>query len=353
MQDTQELRRAYTRLRMVRSSLLLLAGLVLLWRPGVASAECTASETDIRDALLGRIPVSLLSMDCNGDGKVDAADVVAKTRATAGDIVTVAFSTADSKLTEGRAAASIELVFSKPYTGNVSYAVSGGSAIVGEDYAAFTGNLAVSGAIRADIPVSLIDDVRIKRDTQGGPESRTLLVELVDLQGNNTYDLGKITSHLLIIQDDDSLWRGAMTDGTSTRPFSLEITRQAGVTRGTLTSDGAEAIPAGEWPASVSWAGEQLSIAVGPIDIPASNSGMNLPFVRAYTFRANQTGDYYEVDSVSLTVTEKTEFPSAEHLNRDISGIADLRRSIPNVNPPDSDLLTASEVLASKNAQKR
>lgn len=191
------------------------------------------------------------------------------------DLPTVNFSAPNSTAVEGTSPHWLEIVFDRPFNGVVNYAVDPmGNTTAGTDFTlggtptAMNDSITVNGT-SASIPLTIIDNA-------GVSGQRAIIIHL-ELNGE-TYFIGGGTSHVVLVEDNDAWWTGALIPASgevSSRSFRLNVVHQganssavfgAGAGNDGLTvpvvagGGGAPAIgatsisttiiPAGQWPAA-------------------------------------------------------------------------------------------------------
>jgi hypothetical protein len=206
--------------------------ILLLGSAQMAAAQCTASEANIRDAILGRISIDVATMDCNGDGQVDVADLVYLAKQTG---VSVAeFAAPTSEIEEGAGSLSVTVNFSPEFSGTLSFSVSpepspegecpddtiGGcsTATAGADYITLSGSISVSDVDSVDIPITISDDGELE-------DIETIVLRLEEGPG---YIPGAATVHTVYVYDNDAIWNGAIEHSGLAVHFQMKIIQQGG-----------------------------------------------------------------------------------------------------------------------------
>ncbi len=258
------------------------------------------SEANLLDAVLERrdfTDLEKLALDLNGDGVVDVADLIYHLIFNAHLAPSVAFESFTSKAFEGDATLTIPLVFSKalesPVTltyaidGSVSVGADGDCTIAGYDTGAGEGVIAVAaGATGAAIQIQMRDDAIF------GEGIETLQLSL---RGGDpsTYYLGALQTHLVYLDDNDSVWKAGLDLPESGYiEFTLEMTQNAGAFSGRVVSDGG-LIPAPEegddhssgsdgWMAAMAASENGIRIEVGPLPVDPSQSFFEIPYSRYF-----------------------------------------------------------------------
>ena len=308
------------------------------------AAAFEPSEQDIRDAILGTKTFTqdqLRAMDLNTDGKVDVADLVYKV--SDGEPMLVSFKESMSTAYESEGVVSIPLVYTAGFTGSVSYVVSG-SAVAGMDFGALPGTIMLDGTGNTAITVSLIDDLHITVDDEKGPVSRYIVF---DLKANNDklYEPSFITSHTLIIQDNDAYWNGIIEDLYAARQFRLAVCRNNSQVEVMLHSNGSGPFLEGEWPASVSESGGLLVLRFGPIDVPANQTTADVAFKRELELQLPDNIGSAEIQLVTGVAFDKILSPAHAHLKRETGAKVTLVRSFQDMNLPLPELYLEYELV--------
>ena len=325
-------------------SRMLLALAVFLCALPADAEEFEVTRDAIRDAILNPeafTPEQLDAMDLNRDGKIDVADLVY--RVSEGELALVAFQESMTVAYEGGGPVTIPVAYTEGFEGQVSYAVSG-DAQPGEDYQSLPGALTLNGSGQAGIEVNLIDDLEITVDEDGVPITRTLTIDLVSGDG---YDPNYITSHTVIIVDNDAYWAGSAYDGRAGWNFTLAVARDAsGDVAATLSSDGVGTFQKGDWDAEVSSDGGEYVFEFTDIGVPASHNTAGVGFTRELKFRiANDIGSP-DVDTVSGEVTDQLVSSEHTHLNRTTEAAVSLTRIRPVFVTPEPELRDLDELLS-------
>lgn len=153
----------------------------------VCTSMAAVTEEALRDALLGKTSVDLATMDLNGDGVVDVADLVAVLKQNR---IEVSFSTATSEIDETTGTHKVVLTSSRSLTGVIRYSV-GGTATSGTDYQALPGTVAINGTT-ATITLTILSD-KVYEGTE------TLELRLLP---DTTYALGTTRTHTVSLKDN-------------------------------------------------------------------------------------------------------------------------------------------------------
>lgn len=142
------------------------------------------------------------------------------------DLPTVEFAKPNSTAAEGISPHWLEIVFDRPFSGVVNYAVDPlGNTIAGTDFTlggiptAMSDSIYVNGT-SASIPITISDDAVVSGQ-------RAIIINL-SLNGN-TYFLGGWASHVLLLEDNDAWWTGALIPASgeiSSRMFRLNVIHQ-------------------------------------------------------------------------------------------------------------------------------
>ncbi len=312
--------------RMLKGSLFLVVLLALCC--GAITESAAITEEQIRDAVLGKTPVDLGTMDLNKDGKVDVADVVVIHRGSG------MIETPISNMTEGIGSVIVRVNFTFPISGTLSFNVSG-TATEGVDYQLPNKSVTVNGS-SVDIPLTIIDDAIVEEKVE------TIVFSFYgDALG---YIPAGYIDRTIYIYDNDSVWDGTIEIGVTALHFQMKIIQSATGTAASLMTDGNGIIPmngtSNEWPATgVSLSGTSFGATVASISIPSSLTNTGVTMERKFVFQADtqQAGHVVEPESEIRGVVTEYLTSSATYLNRQTVGTFVLLRQVPEietVNPP-------------------
>ena len=307
---------------MIRSMTLGLSALVLA---PAALAALTAQ--DVQDAILGRQSFTaeqLAAMDLNGDGAVDAADLVV----LGSPVVQAGFHDGSSVIVEGSAGSGPTVDFSAAFVGRLRYRVR-----ELPNGTASTRQLVVSGT-SAVIPMAADDDAVVT-------DARTFEVALLESTG---YELGPRVFHTLVLEDNDAVWNGRYQNAGLSVHFQLKIVRNGGAVSGALVTDGFGIIPRNgegdEWPlTSIALDDQQFSAEVQGVLVQEDASQTGVTMLRGFHFQANAGIEGDAVDpsrAISGRVTEWVTAGSDPYLDRTLTGgTFTLQKRIPILVAPD------------------
>ena len=133
----------------------------------------------------------------------------------------VEFKESTSIFTEGdEIVYKVPLSIDQPFSGTLYYTINERSSTVAdEDYTPLSGSILVDGTSAA-IDISFIDDLTIS-------EQRLLMIDIqIDPDVNPTYRRGGRSTHVVILNDNDSYWHGVIKDELTERNFRLRMLRK-------------------------------------------------------------------------------------------------------------------------------
>ena len=175
-----------------RQELAQIAILLFVFMPGISLAQVTESE--ILEGLLEQEKATE-QMDVNGDGLIDVADLI---RVSRGDHLAYFVESASTEV-DRAITRDIEIRFTDPFTGTLSYSVAG-SATPDVDYVGLSGSLVVDGT-SAFIPVQILKDFLFENQ-------ETIEITIEPGVG---YIVGHPETHVLTIQDIEAHFEEANT----------------------------------------------------------------------------------------------------------------------------------------------
>lgn len=238
-----------------------------------------------------------------------------------GEPLTANFSSPSVTLEEGSGTTYLTLLFSAPFTGALTYTVSGTAG--SGDFQPLSGSVSVNNATTAKIPITLNDDTTIN-------QLKTLVLTLDAGQG---VALGGTSQSVISIEDNDAVWNGSLQGTYSDVGIKLDITKNGGAYTGKLISDGSGLFPVGEFAAQLTWTASSFRALVNGIPIDAGSTLFNTPVdlslqLHATAGQPNQSVDPTRLQGVyALTTT----VPDAPQLNTTSTGTFLLLR--PPVRP--------------------
>lgn len=238
-----------------------------------------------------------------------------------GQPLTANFSSPSVTLEEGSGTAYLLLLFSAPFTGTLTYTVSGTAG--SGDYQPLSGSISVNNATTAKIPITLNDDTTIG-------QLRTLVLTLDAGQG---VALGGTSQSVISIEDNDAVWNGSLQGAYSDVGIKLDIAKDGGSYTGKLISDGSGLFPAGEFSAQLTWTGSSFQALVSGIAIDAGSTLFNTPMDLSLQLNAKAGQPDQAVNSTRLqgVYSLSTTAPDAPQLNTISTGTFLLLR--PPVRP--------------------
>lgn len=307
------------------SALYLFLLLMIPYAPCMAQLD-PATEQLAQDVLMERhIPsdAEMEQLDRNGDGKVDAADLV---RIDTLLPPLVGFDQYVTVVSESAGSATVPLHFDRLFSGILSYRMNG-------EYRA----LSTSG-LSANIPVSIPDDWAIEED-------RMIFLTLQPSASSSpTYFVGFPHEHVLWISENDVLWRGRLFVDQLSSGVDIEIKKAGGSYQASLISDGFEAIPNGTWPVDLQMDATSFNAEIGPIRVAQPQTLLDTEFDRMIVLRSNPSNNPDHVfdpeTRISGDMIDAFTSVSADrnHLNRSIHGAFTLLRGFSSVPVYQSEL---------------
>ena len=243
-----------------------------------------------------------------------------------GQPLTANFSSPSISLDEGTGTTSLLLLFSAPFTGTLTYTVSGTASSA--DFQPLSGSVSVNNATSARIPIVLTDNTTIGR-------LKTLLLTINSAPG---YGLGGTSQSMISIEDNDAVWSGSLQGTHSEVGIQLEVQRNGASYTGKLLSNGSGLFPAGEYPAQITWTDTSFQATATSIPIDAGSTLFNTPVdlsvqLSATAGQPEQSVSARQIQGVS---TLSTSVPGAPHLNTSSTGSFLLVR--PPVRPSTNEV---------------
>lgn len=217
------------------------------------------------------------------------------------------FSSPTVELSEGDGELGLLILFSKPFTGTLTYTV-GGTAVTQFD--PITGTISVVNATTARIPVQLNDDTEIN-------ELRFLTLDIENAGGL----LGGGNSQALItVLENDAVWNGTILSDGLELAFQYRQTRNNGTYAATLVSDGSGPLPQGEFTAQLG--SSSFPATIGGINVVATDSALNVASSMSIFLEVeNGVGEDMLSDTeIQGSATVTTTYASMPHLNSERSG---------------------------------
>ncbi len=277
-------------------------------------------------------------MDRNGDGQLDAADLVVFLQ----EPLKARFESTIVRAMEGSGEAVLTVVFSKPFTGVLRYEVGDSNlATEGEDFLPLPGNVTVVDGLSCEIPVTLPDDWDLE-----GVEALE-----VRIKQDDAYTVVSPSDCTLYIDDNDALWKGLVTRELSGGVgFDLVILRDEDVVHGYILGSETGLIPPSD-PPEDGWSAESFTVTedtfdltVQGIPVPAEDTmRLATTFTRSFEFS-------YEAEDKTLLTETQTKIAghvverlvpddvAFTHLARESEGIFLLVKVPGDVNVPEAPL---------------
>ncbi|GEM_PF-2386563 len=260
------------------------------------------------DGLADSLEPSLLTdpalFDTDGDGFSDGQELAYGTdpldpssKPVFVSLPTVNFVAANSTAVEGEPRHQVQILFDRPYSGTVNYAVNSiGNTTAGTDFTLggsptdTTGSIPMSGT-SAFIPLDVVDDANVSGQ-------RVVILNLT-LNGED-YFIGGRASHVVLLEDNDFWWSGTFLPASGDvdgRIFRMNIARHGagttvifgsgagqdglpvpeaeaggGAPAIDATSISSSIIPEGQWPATLNADNAaQFSVDSGELPVPAGS----------------------------------------------------------------------------------
>lgn len=297
------------------------------------------TESEIRNAILGKTEPDFNTMDLNEDSKVDVADLVNLVKSVGPTTPVASFDLVSSKVGEGDGTAVIQVNFTSHFFGTLGFRVSG-TAEENIDYFALTGSVVVDG-ISVEIPVTITDDLELE-------EQETIIITL-DQADPQDLIIGVPQEHTLRIEENDAVWHGGLQVHNLSMGFEMEIVQDASLYQAVLKSDGYGALPAGEWPVELEITQEAFSATIGPIQINKQDTLLGTAFDRTIVLEAKPNSDdghVFEFDSAivgDMSDSLEPQLDSRKYLRTTIYGTFSLIKEPTLVPIFEPDLVDLSE----------
>lgn len=294
---------------------------IFLWAlsfPSLAVQAAQVTETVLRDAILGKVPVDVATMDLNKDGKVDGADLVKLVQPPK-----ATFQSSGSEVSEGDGTIKIKVKFDKLFRGYLRFEASG-TAKPGVDYEPFGNTIPVNGT-SIEIPVKLIDNLK-------PAGQRTIVVRLLsDIFVPPTYTSGVPQDHTVRIDDNDAVWQGGLEIAGFVMGFKMTITRNASTNKAFVESDGHDGFPTGRWPAVLTVTADSFKAVIPNVLNKIEETELDTVFKRKITLTAKKSIKGHIVDmngmiSGNMTDTFNPESAERQHLRMTIKGKFNLAK---------------------------
>lgn len=188
------------------------------------------------------------------------------------------FTVPQSSMTEQDGTVELKVIFSREYSGRLTYRVSG-TAEQGADFRS-RGIVHTSGASsrEAAIIIDIRDDALVE-------ETETIRVTLLPGEG---FHPGPVAEHTVHLQDNDVSWR-VMHDVDGMRfDYGIRLIRNGDNTTATAWSDGGSGLPAGTYPAELTTTDERFEAIIGPVTVAADQTLLGTELHRTFTLIANR-----------------------------------------------------------------
>jgi hypothetical protein len=263
-----------------------------------AAYPAVVTEGNLRQAILQEggsfTSDELQSMDLNEDGHLDVADLIVYVKDNNLPRA-VAFTSAHSTVNEGDNTLTVEVEYTKDYTGTLRYVVSG-NATSGADFTPLSGTLPVDNRLE-QITIQLTDDFNVE-------DGEAILLTLIPDAG---YELGASQQHLVHIEDNDGTWRGNLQVHNMMLGFNVTLAKSGSTYQAAVQSDGSNGLPAGTWPATATVGANSFFMVIGPITQAADDTLLATALTRTITLTAQTLNTSHIVDMDGLIQGAMTE----------------------------------------------
>lgn len=208
------------------------------------------------------------------------------------------------------------LVFTRPFTGYLSYTLSG-IAPDGSVLKTVNNTHLISNSSVVELPLTLVNDL------VAGPTARYTIT----LEGNPGLTLGLRNTFTLLVEDDDKVWNGTLGVGDEQLSFVLESLSDGGSTVQRLTSpESSSLFPRGTFPVSANFDATSFSATAGNIPLLREDRTIRPATITDLQFSANDSDAEQEVTpdrvngAASLTLRPPSgaasTFPASFRLHR-------------------------------------
>jgi len=272
------------------------------------------NEQSIKNIILERIQnqEDVIKYDVNNDGKVNVGDVIKEMSP-----LEVFFAKSKSIVNEGQGIVDCEIIFTKSFSGKLYYELSG-SAIPGVDFEEISSSVEVNGP-RIKISITLIDDIELE-------STKVLLLSIKHSESKPyNYSLVHPNTHTIIIEDNDSKWKGHLLRNDLQLPFEINILKNQEQIQAFLISYGYGVFPKGPdglWPISIKEAHQTFIAEIGPIEMNENSSLLNAKLIRKIKLisePSEKSNHFFDFDSrIEGTMQEEWGFQdsNSKHLSR-------------------------------------
>ncbi|MFH2124147.1 MAG: hypothetical protein ABIJ50_11785 [Pseudomonadota bacterium] len=256
-----------------------------------ATYPSIVTEDNLRQAVLEQgsdfTADDLQAMDLNDDGHLDAADLIIYVQDN-NLPQAVTFTSLESKINEGDSTLSIEVEYTKDYSGSLHYVVSG-TTTSGEDFTPLSGTLPVDNRLE-QITIQLTDDFNLE-------DAETIILTLIPDAG---YNIGQSQQHIVYIEDNDATWRGNLQVNNMLLGFNVTLTKSGSIYQATVQSDGSNGLPSGTWPAHATISADSFSMTIGPVNQTAEDTLLATDLSRTITLTAQSSNTSHILDLTGL-----------------------------------------------------
>ena len=197
-----------------------------------AQTSAAVSAPLVQNAILGRIPTNAI-YDLNHDGRLDVADLVVAARLQP---IIASFPVPTTVIVTGSNVVSVPVNFTGPYTGPLSYQISGtaipkSTGITG-DYVQPSGSIFVTNATSATIKIQMVPepDIEINREIVIAISSPPLTNQTYVITTNSS------VATIQIVQSSQGVFLGnlTITNGLLSGVQSVKMALRAGLGNNTI-----------------------------------------------------------------------------------------------------------------------
>ena len=242
------------------------------------------------------------------------------------------FTALQSSMTEQDGTVELKVIFSREYSGRLTYSVDG----TAEQEADYGSRVIVNKSGDASREAAIVIDIR---DDALMEETETIRVTLLPGEGFNP---GPEAEHTVHIQDNDVNWR-VMHDVEGMQfDYGIQIIREGENITATARSDGGSGLPAGAYPVTLTATDTRFEAVVGPVTVAADQTLLGVELSRTFTLVANRPEDGSQIDYgrplFGIATETWTASEGAAYLNRrdPISGTFLMARTAAETAPVNS-----------------
>lgn len=214
-------------------------------------------------------------LNLNNDSQVDVADLIRFLNLQGALPQGIYFDQPELVVNEGNGSIRLVINVLPGYQGSIHYAIES-TATPGVDFESVSGTLTANGK-QATLEINLIDDLELE-------EVETINVTLIPDSG---YQIGPTQQQTVYIVDNDSRWQGMIEIGILNIGFTMDLAANGETFTAMVKSDGASALPAGEWPVSLLVTETTFKATIGPIPVAAEQTLWGVPLERTLILSAD------------------------------------------------------------------